>query len=47
MEYAMQWTDYYNKNAGSFRPEMSVTTADKLDSILNDVVMAVSLGRGG
>lgn len=47
MEYAKHWADYYDKNVGCFRPDMNATTADKLDSILYDMVMADPLGRSG
>lgn len=38
VEYAQKLADYYNKSIGSFRPEQNKISAEKLDSILFDMV---------
>ena len=40
--YARNLADYYIDTIGAFRPELSVPSADVLDSILYDIVMAHS-----
>ncbi len=40
MQYARQWADYFNETIASFRPELNLASADALDSILYDMVMA-------